>query len=88
MYGINLTGRLMDKVYANALEELIYDCGGPTAVARALGLKTQSVWDWIDKGRVPWTDLDGRTSYSETMAKLQKQGRMKAVQIRRLGLNI
>ncbi|MDX1467284.1 MAG: DNA-binding protein [Halomonas sp.] len=70
------------------LEQLITDCGGPTAVGNALGIKAQSICDWMEKGRLPWTELDGRTAYSDRIAKMQQTGKLTARQIRRLGLRL
>lgn len=74
--------------YDNELEALIYDCGGPERVAEAVGIAKTSVWKWIRKGHLPLTDLYGRTSHSETLARMQRAGRMSATEIRRIGLKV
>lgn len=70
------------------LDQLIDDCNGPTAVGRELGIKAQSVCEWIEKGRMPWTELDGRTAYSEIIAGMQQKGSLSAAEIRRIGLRL
>ncbi|MDX1488277.1 MAG: hypothetical protein R3268_08760 [Acidiferrobacterales bacterium] len=72
----------------DTMRALIDDCGGPTAVGTGVGRTAQSICEWIEKGRMPWTELDGRTSYSEQIAKMQKTGRLTARQIRRIGLRL
>jgi hypothetical protein len=74
--------------YANELEALMYDCGGPSPVAEALGVSRVSVWSWIERGHLPWTELDGRTQYSERIAGMQRRGRLSPVEIRRIGLRV
>lgn len=71
------------------LDDVIQDCGGYAAVARALKLKRASVWEWVNRhGRLPWTELDGRTDYSRVLAGMQQQGCLTADEIRRLGLTL
>lgn len=67
---------------------VIQDCGGHAAVARALDLQRASVWEWANRGRLPWTELDGRTAYSSVLAGMQRTGTLTAEQIRVLGTNI
>ncbi len=70
------------------LPDLIQDCGGQAAVASELGIKRASVWEWVKRGRLPWSELDGRTDYSSVLAGMQREGRLTPDQIRRLGLTL
>lgn len=72
--------------YRNALEALIYDCGGFSPVARALNLKTPSVWEWGLRGRLPYSDLTGATDYATIMADMQQTGTLTPIEIRMIGL--
>lgn len=82
--------------YANQLEAVIYDCGGPEQVYRAVGLSKTSVWGWIKNGRLPLTEVTpadddprrGKTNYSDLLAGMQRGGRLTASEIRRIGLRL
>lgn len=70
------------------LRDVIQDCGGTPFAASELGLSIQSVYFWIRQGRVPDSDLrvgDGRTTYADTLAAMQRAGTLSAAQIRLLG---
>lgn len=38
---------------SNPIEPIVARFGGQTALARALGTKQSTVWEWVDKGQVP-----------------------------------
>lgn len=69
------------------LRDVLTDCGGAAAVAKALGVAKTTVHDWARRGRVPDSDLKeaGGTTYSDEIARLQKRGALTGSQIRRLG---
>lgn len=70
------------------LSDVIRDCGGYAEVARALGLGRAAVYAWGRRGRMPWSELDGRTDYSRVLASMQRCGRKSADEIRRIGLTL
>lgn len=70
------------------LKEVIEDCGGVRAVSDELGKARQSVWEWIARGRLPFSEVKGSTNYSETLAEMQHKGQLTPSQIRQIGLNI
>ncbi len=74
--------------YSNELEAFLYDCGGPSRVAEALGISRIAVWGWVDRGHIPLTDLTGRTSYSGRLAGMQQTKGLSPVDIRRIGLRL
>lgn len=78
----------MALTYDNQLEALIYDCGGPERVAEAAGLSNTAIWGWIGRGHIPLTDIRGLTQYSELLEGMQRNRRMHAVDIRRIGLRL
>lgn len=85
--GVNLTfGINMDK--QPTLKELIADCGGVRVVSDELGKARQSVWEWMTKGRLPFSEVKGSTQYSEVLAGMQRTGKLTPSQIRKIGLNI
>lgn len=69
------------------LRDVISDCGGFSVVADALDMAVTTVYDWSRRGRVPDSDLKpkGGTSYSDQLAKMQREGKLSAAVIRRLG---
>ncbi|APC45919.1 8.4 kDa cro protein [Halomonas phage QHHSV-1] len=73
---------------ATTIEALIQDCGGVSVVARALKLSRQSVWEWLERGRLPWSELDGRTQYAPVLAGMQRELSLSVDDIRRIGLTI
>lgn len=70
------------------LHDVIRDCGGTSAVARGLELSVQSVYGWVRQGHIPFSDLQGKTTYSEKIAAMQRTGSLTAAEIRRLGLRL
>lgn len=74
--------------YSNELEALLYDCGGPSRVAEALGISRIAVWGWVDRGHIPLTDLTGRTAYSDRLVGMQRTKRLTSADIRRIGLRL
>ncbi len=73
---------------SDTLAAVLQDCGGYAKVSRKLGLKRASVWEWARNGRLPWSELDGRTDYSSEIAGMQRTGTLTADEIRRLGLTL
>ncbi|MFI0474648.1 hypothetical protein ACGLWX_18200 [Halomonas sp. HMF6819] len=69
------------------LRDVIKDCGGATHVAKKLEVSVPSVYEWIGKGHLPYSDLrlEGATTYSDQLSQLQQKGRLSAAAIRRLG---
>lgn len=69
------------------LRDVINDCGGPAAVAEELKVAISTVADWARRGRVPDSDLkiEGGTTYSDQIARMQRTGRLSPTVIRRLG---
>lgn len=69
------------------LRDVLIDCGGPGAVAEELSLARTTVYDWSRKGRVPDSDLleVGGTTYSDTIARMQKTLKLSPSAIRKLG---
>lgn len=91
LLGVNLTGGDMAKAQPSnspSLTEVIYDCGGPVPVARELGKAHQSVREWLVNGHLPLSEIKGRTNYSETLARMQKKGRLTAAQIKLIGIKL
>jgi hypothetical protein len=74
--------------YANELEQVLYDCGGPMRVAEALGISRASLCKWVERGHLPFSDIKGQTSYGETLARMQRRGRLTPTDIRRIGLRL
>lgn len=70
------------------LRELIADCGGVPDVAKRLKRSNQYVHEWIQKGHLPFSELKGKTKYSEKIAAMQRTGSLTAAEIRRLGLRL
>lgn len=70
------------------LHDVIRDCGGTSAVAAELKLSVQSVYGWVRQGHIPFSDLQGKTDYSDKIAQLQRVGTLTSVEIRRLGLRL
>lgn len=70
------------------LRDIIKDCGGVAIVAPSLGVSAPSVYGWISQGHLPLSDLQGRTTYSETLASMQNELFLTAADIRRLGLRV
>jgi len=58
----------MDSI--DQLRQIIKKAGGTYAVARACELSPSAVSQWIAAGRLPVTDLQGRTDYAGTLVKL------------------
>ncbi|WP_413614787.1 helix-turn-helix domain-containing protein [Halomonas cupida] len=54
-------------------------------VAPSLGVSAPSVYGWISQGHLPFSDLQGRTTYSDTLATMQNELPLTAEDIRRLG---
>lgn len=52
------------------LQELIYKAGGAQKVADASGIARQSVYEWIERGRLPRTEWTGETHYSVKIREL------------------
>lgn len=71
-----------------SLQDLIKDCGGVRAVAERLGCSTQNVHKMLQAGHLPLSELTGRTRYSETLARMQQQGKLTPAEIRRIGLRL
>lgn len=67
------------------LRDVIKDCGGVAIVAPSLGVSAPSVYGWISQGHLPFSDLQGRTTYSDTLATMQNELPLTAEDIRRLG---
>ena len=42
---------------SNPIEPIVACFGGQTALARALNASQSTVWDWVEKGRVPSTRI-------------------------------
>lgn len=70
------------------LHDVIKDCGGTASVAKTLNLSVQSVYGWVRLGHLPFSDLQGKTKYSEQIADMQRTGTLSAAEIRRLGLRL
>ncbi|MCE8042468.1 hypothetical protein HOP60_09910 [Halomonas daqingensis] len=70
------------------LRDVVKDAGGAALVAERLQLTATSVYGWINQGHLPLSDLQGRTTYSEQLAKMQKTLTLSPVEIRRLGLRL
>ncbi|MDW5376812.1 hypothetical protein R6258_07745 [Halomonas sp. HP20-15] len=70
------------------LKELINDCGGTRIVAKGLGCTPQNVHKMIKQGHLPLSELNGRTRYSDQLARMQKTGALTAAEIRRLGMRL
>jgi len=41
----------------NPIEPIVARFGGQTKLARLLGTKQSTVWDWVDKGQVPYARI-------------------------------
>lgn len=52
------------------IKQLVQKAGGTNAVARACGVGPSAVSQWIAAGRLPVTDLQGRTDYAGQLIKL------------------
>lgn len=70
------------------LREVIKDCGGVSAVARRFQRSNQSVDEWMQRGHLPFSDLKGKTTYSEELAEMQQEGSLTAAEIRRIGFRL
>lgn len=70
------------------LRDVIKDCGGVSDVAPRLGVSAPSIYGWVSQGHLPLSDLQGRTNYSETLASMQREGKLSAAEIRRIGLRL
>lgn len=55
---------------ATNIKDLVRKAGGTYAVARACGVGPSAVSQWIAAGRLPVTDLQGRTDYAGQIIKL------------------
>lgn len=71
-----------------SLKDVINDCGGAPAVAKRLNRSNQYVHEWLQRGHLPLSELTGRTRYSETLASMQREGKLSASEIRRIGLRL
>ncbi|MDT8895454.1 hypothetical protein RSO41_12385 [Halomonas sp. I1] len=71
-----------------SLKDVINDCGGAPAVAKRLRRSNQYVHEWLQRGHLPLSELTGRTRYSETLASMQREGKLSAAEIRRIGLRL
>jgi len=72
----------------HTLKDVITDCGGVTRVAKRLKRSNQYIHEWIQKGHLPFSELKGRTRYSEALAEMQQKGSLSASEIRRIGLRL
>lgn len=52
-----------------SLRDAIDLSGGPTVVAKLLGVSVRAIYKWIAKGTLPRTEYTGETQYSIAMAK-------------------
>lgn len=70
------------------LRDLIKDCGGVSAVARRLKRSNQYIHEWMQRGHLPFSDLKGKTTYSEELAEMQQKGSLSPAEIRRIGFRL
>lgn len=63
---INIKDARLDK---KKIHKYIVWAGGPSEVARELGLSRTTVWRWVQFG-FPDTDFSGKTTYADDIAKL------------------
>jgi len=54
----------------NVIHEAIRVAGGSSAVAEAVGVSRQAVEKWAKRGRLPWSEYTGDTSYATTLSRL------------------
>lgn len=43
---------------------------GRAVIAHELGIVPQSVWQWESAGRLPWSEIQGKTNYCDLLVKL------------------
>ena len=54
----------------NPVQIAVMQAGGQAAVARACGVRQQSVYRWVHRGHLPRTEWTGETDYSSVLASL------------------
>ena len=54
----------------NAVQRAVIQAGGQAAVARACGIRQQSVFRWVHTGHLPRTEWTGETDYSSVLASM------------------
>jgi len=54
----------------NAVQRAVIQAGGQGAVARACGVRQQTVFRWVHDGKLPRTDWTGETDYSAVISEM------------------
>ena len=52
------------------IREIVQQAGGTNKVARAIGISPSAISQWIAAGRLPLSDLQGKTDYAGRLLEL------------------
>jgi hypothetical protein len=58
------------RMNENKVKKAVIQAGGQAVVARACGVRQQTVFRWVHTGHLPRTEWTGETNYSSVLASM------------------